>query len=166
MNHAPIQIRAARPDDLDTIVRFNQALARETENKTLVDAVIREGVRTLLAEVRRGQYFIAEVGGVVAGQTMVTYEWSDWRNGDFWWIQSVYVAPEFRRCGVFRALHGHVREAARQCGGVCGLRLYVYEQNARAMEAYLTLGMERTEYLMFEEDWGAKSHPPNGPMAR
>jgi GNAT superfamily N-acetyltransferase len=155
MTVSRIMIRPARPDDLNVIVQFNQALAGETEDKALDDAVIREGVRRLLADSRRGRYFIAEVDGMVVGQTMVTYEWSDWRNGDFWWIQSVYVSPEFRSRGVFRSLHAHVRDAANQADGVCGLRLYVYERNARAMEAYLNLGLVRTDYLMFEEDWSA-----------
>lgn len=155
MQENTIVIRTARPEDLNVIVQFNQALALETENKSLPDAVIREGVRRLLADPRRGLYFIAEIDGIVVGQTMVTLEWSDWRNGDFWWIQSVFITPEFRRRGVFRALHAHVRDTARRNSDVCGLRLYVYEQNARAMEAYLNLGMDRTEYLMFEEDWSA-----------
>lgn len=153
MSDAAMHIRLAGPDDLSVIAQFNQALAVESEKKVLADAVIREGVRSLLADATRGLYFIAEIGGMVVGQTMVTKEWSDWRNGDFWWIQSVYISPEFRRRGVFRALHAHVREAARAASGVCGLRLYVHEQNVRAMEAYLNMGMERTHYAMFEEDW-------------
>jgi GNAT superfamily N-acetyltransferase len=153
MSEAGVQIRSARSGDLNVIVQFNEALAVETETKTLQHDVIREGVRRLLAESYRGLYFIAEIGGMIVGQTMVTKEWSDWRNGDFWWIQSVYVSPEFRRRGVFRALHAHVREAARSAGSVCGLRLYVHEHNARAMEAYMNMGMDRTHYAMFEEDW-------------
>jgi len=148
-----ITIRPAGPKDQNVIVQFNQALAIETEGKTLPDAIIREGVRRLLADKRLGLYFMGEIEGVIVGQTMVTTEWSDWRNGLFWWIQSVYVSPEFRRRGVFRALHAAVREAARRSDDVCGLRLYVYENNARAMEAYLNMGMERTHYAMFEEDW-------------
>ncbi len=153
MSDAAINIRPARADDLNVIVQFNEAMGLETEKKTLDDAVIREGVRRLLADERRGQYFIAEIDGMVVGQTMVTTEWSDWRSGYFWWIQSVYVSPEFRRRGIFRALHTQVREAARRSGDVCGVRLYVHEANARAMEAYQNLGMDRTHYAMFEEDW-------------
>ena len=153
MSDATINIRPARVDDLNVIVRFNQAMALETENKTLADAMIREGVRRLLADKRLGFYSMAVIDGVVVGQTMVTTEWSDWRSGYFWWIQSVYVSPEFRRRGVFRALHMEVREAAKKSGEVCGLRLYVHEENARAMKAYRNLGMERTHYAMFEEDW-------------
>lgn len=153
MNDTAINIRPARPDDLNVIAQFNQALARESEDKTLADAVIREGVRRLLADRSLGHYFIAEIEAMIVGQTMVTTEWSDWRSGFFWWIQSVYVSPEFRRRGVFRALHMKVREAAKKSGDVCGLRLYVHEHNARAMEAYLNMGMDRTHYAMFEEDW-------------
>jgi GNAT superfamily N-acetyltransferase len=153
MTESPIRVRSGRPDDVNVIAQFNQALARETENKMLADDTIREGVRRLLADARLGQYFIAEIDGMVVGQTMVTTEWSDWRNGYFWWIQSVYVSPEFRRRGVFRALHMEVHEAARKNPDVCGLRLYVHLDNARAMEAYLNLGMERTQYAMFEEEW-------------
>lgn len=153
MSNTEVKIRPARADDLNVIVQFNQALAVETERKTLPDNVIRDGVCSLLADGQCGRYFIAEVDGMVVGQTMVTLEWSDWRNGWFWWIQSVYVSPEFRRRGVFRALHVHVRDAARAAGNTCGLRLYVHEGNHRAMEAYLNLGMERTHYALFEEDW-------------
>jgi GNAT superfamily N-acetyltransferase len=153
MVNGAIKVRPARASDLSVIVQFNQAMARETEGKELADAVIREGVGQLLADPARGLYFIAEIEDMIVGQTMVTLEWSDWRNGNFWWIQSVYVSPEFRRCGVFRALHTHIRDAAKKARGVCGLRLYVYENNHRAMEAYQNLGMERTHYAMFEEDW-------------
>lgn len=153
MNEETITVRSARSDDLNAIAQFNQALARETESKTLDQETIREGVRRLLADPSIGLYFIAEIEGMVVGQTMITTEWSDWRNGFFWWIQSVYVSPEFRRRGVFRALHMEVREAARKKPDVCGLRLYVHLDNARAMEAYLNLGMERTQYAMFEEEW-------------
>ena len=153
MNDSPIRVRSGRPDDINVIAQFNQALASETENKRLPDETIREGVRRLLADPSLGLYFIAEVDGMIVGQTMVTTEWSDWRNGYFWWIQSVYVSPEFRRRGVFRALHMEVRQAAKKNRDVCGLRLYVDLDNARAMEAYLNLGMERTHYALFEEEW-------------
>lgn len=150
-----IRIRAARPDDLDEVVAFNRAMAVETEGKELDDATIRDGVRNALADPGRARYYIAEVDGDVAGQTMITLEWSDWRNAFFWWIQSVYVKPEHRRRGVFRALHAFVRGEARRTSGVCGLRLYVYDQNDRAISTYGRLGMTRTRYLLFEEEWSA-----------
>jgi len=149
----PPIVRAAIVHDLDDIVAFNKAMAVETEGKELDDATIREGVRSALADPGRARYFIAEVNGEVAGQTMITLEWSDWRNGFFWWIQSVYVRPEHRRRGVFRALHTFVRDEARRTVGVCGLRLYVYSANSRAIATYDRLGMHRTQYLLFEEEW-------------
>lgn len=154
-----IKVRPAVHADLPVIVQFNQAMAIESEGKTLPDAVITEGVRQVLSEPGRGLYFIAEKSGIVAGQTMVTWEWSDWRNGLFWWIQSVYVMPECRKLGVFRALHGYIRDAARRTPGVCGLRLYVYEENQRAMDAYRKLGMDRTHYALFEEEWPPAALP-------
>lgn len=148
-----ISIRAARPDDLDEVVAFNKAMAVETEGKKLDDATVRDGVRKALADPDRARYYIAEVDGEVAGQTMITLEWSDWRNAFFWWIQSVYVKPELRRRGVFRALHAFVRDEARRTSGVCGLRLYVYDRNDRAIKTYGRLGMTQTHYLLFEEEW-------------
>jgi GNAT superfamily N-acetyltransferase len=150
-----IRIRAARSDDLADLVAFNKAMAIETEGKELDDATIRDGVRNALADPGRARYYVAEVDGDVAGQTMITLEWSDWRNAFFWWIQSVYVKPEHRRRGVFRALHAFVRSEARRTSGVCGLRLYVYDQNDRAISIYGRLGMTRTQYLLFEEEWSA-----------
>jgi ribosomal protein S18 acetylase RimI-like enzyme len=84
---------------------------------------------------------------------MITYEWSDWRNGLFWWIQSVYVEPRFRSQGVFKALYRHVEHLARTTPGVCGLRLYVENSNSQAQEIYQRLGLQRTAYQMFEVDF-------------
>ena len=105
------RVRPARPEDRDLIVRFNRAMARETEGRDLEEATIAAGVEALLADPSKGRYFLAERRAEVAGQLMVTPEWSDWRNGPVWWIQSVYVAPAHRRRGVYRMLHEHVREA-------------------------------------------------------
>ena len=99
----------------------------------------------------RGFYLVAEVAGAVAGCLLITYEWSDWRNRMFWWIQSVYVKPEFRGRGVYTALDGKVRELAAREGNVCGFRLYVHKGNARAQEVYRSLGMEETAYLVYED---------------
>ena len=147
-----ITVRAAEPSDAGTIVRFNRAMARETEDRDLDPEVLRAGVRTLLSDPGRGSYWIAEREGEVAGQTLVTIEWSDWRNAEIWWIQSVYVAPDHRRAGVYRALHDHVRDRARQ-RGAAGLRLYVDRDNRRARAAYRELGMEEARYVMYEEMW-------------
>ena len=152
-----IIIRPATLDDADPIVAFNSALAAETECKSLDVRNITVGVRAALADPSRSLYFVAEVEGEVIGQTMVTFEWSDWRNGFFWWIQSVYVDSRFRRRGVFRALHEYVRREARSRPEVCGLRLYVHHDNRRAIKTYAQLGMPQSEYLMCEEDWSGES---------
>ena len=153
MTHPRIHIRRATTEDMEIIVGFNQAMAVESEQKTLDPAAVSGGVRQALGDSSRCLYFVAEVDGAIAGQTMVTTEWSDWRNGFFWWIQSVYVAPVFRRRGVFRALHQHVRDLARARPDVCGLRLYVHHDNERAILTYDGLGMKMTEYGLCEEDW-------------
>ncbi len=142
-------IREAGPADLDTIVDFNIHIARETEDKALDRATVAKGVETLLREPVRGRFWIAEANDRPVGQIMITFEWSDWMAADFWWIQSVYVAPESRRKGVYRALHAHVEEEAKR-GGACGLRLYVERDNDRAKKAYEALGMRHSRYDLFE----------------
>lgn len=144
-------IRNATPEDAATIASFNQRMAVETENKTLADDVIRAGVDRVLGDSSHGTYYIARDEARIVGQLMITLEWSDWRNGWFWWIQSVYVVPEARKHGVFRALYAHVKELARQRGDVCGIRLYVEKENARAQSTYLSLGMDMTHYLLMED---------------
>ena len=145
-----LRIRKAQAADADHIAAFNRAMASETEGKTLIPELIAAGVRRLLAEPALGFYAVAEHEGEVVGCLMVTNEWSDWRNGWWWWIQSVYVAPEARRSGVFRALYVHVETQARDTPGVCGLRLYVEKDNARAQATYAALGMLDARYRVFE----------------
>lgn len=144
-------VRRAQPADADAIAAFNAAMAFETEGKRLLPQVLGAGVRRLLVEPGLGFYLVAEAQGEVVACLMVTTEWSDWRNGRFWWIQSVYVQPAWRRRGVFRALYRQGREAALREPDVCGLRLYVEHENAVAQSTYLHLGMQRTDYLLFEE---------------
>jgi ribosomal protein S18 acetylase RimI-like enzyme len=146
-----MQIRLATPADAEVLVEFNCAMAAETEGKNLLPEVIGAGVRGLLARPASGFYVIAENPGRVAGSLLITKEWSDWRNGDFWWIQSVYVRPEFRRQGVYRRLYRHVQELAASDPRVCGFRLYVERENERAQETYRKLGMKETRYLVYEE---------------
>lgn len=146
-----IVIRRALRGDASVIVEFNRLLAEESEGKTLDLALLRLGVEAGLADPNKALYFVAEDGGVVLGQMMVTFEWSDWRNGWFWWIQSVYVSPEARRRGVFRALYEHVAQTARQDATVIGLRLYVEKENHAAQQTYLRMGMEWTGYQMLEK---------------
>jgi GNAT superfamily N-acetyltransferase len=159
----PILIRDARPEDWPTIAEFNAALAWETEGKRLSRPVLDAGVQRALADTNKGRYFIAEGAGHVVGQTLVTYEWSDWRDGWLWWIQSVYVTPAARGQGVYRRLHGHIRDQALRSGQVRGLRLYVENANTRAQTTYQALGMVDSGYRLFEEDWSAATDRSSGP---
>ena len=151
-----MNVRQARASDAAVISDFNIRMAQETENRRLNRARVRRGVAALLKDRTKGTYFLAEEKGTVAGQLSITYEWSDWRNGDFWWIQSVYVAPEFRQRGVFRALYEHAHRLAKSRRGVCGLRLYVDADNTRAQRAYERLGMNESHYKFFEIDFVLK----------
>ena len=152
MSDKPIRIRRGSVADLDTIVAFNQAMAVESENKTLDLSTVTAGVRRALEDPGRSVYFLAEASGTVVGQAMVTMEWSDWRNGFFWWIQSVYVDPGSRNRGVFRAIYQHIHALARKRPDVCGVRLYVHRDNRAAIDVYGKLGMKQTDYLLYEED--------------
>ena len=146
----PAVVRAATPADVEFLVDGNARMALETENLTLDRQRLQTGVEAVFADAGRGFYLIAEVDGERAGQMMITYEWSDWRNGVFWWIQSVYTVPEMRGRGAFRALYAAVDEMARERGGVCGLRLYVEAHNEAAQATYRRCGMSETVYKMFE----------------
>jgi ribosomal protein S18 acetylase RimI-like enzyme len=146
-------VRPARADDLAVLVDFNAALARETESRELDRPTLERGVATLLADPTKGRYFVAEDDGVVVGALCITYEWSDWRNAVFWWIQSVYVRAEHRRTGVYTALYRAIEAQAREDAGVCGLRLYVDHDNARAQSVYAALGMRESHYRFFEIDF-------------
>ncbi len=148
----PVTIRSATLDDLERIVLFNQAMARETEGRDLDRRTLSKGVERLLKQPARGEYFVAEQDGEIVGQLMVTTEWSDWRNGEIWWLQSVYVSKRLRREGVYRRLHEYVRNLARE-RKVIGLRLYVDRDNGPAQATYGALGMEESSYLLFEEFW-------------
>jgi ribosomal protein S18 acetylase RimI-like enzyme len=148
-----ISIRRARLADAGIITRFNAAMGKETEGIKLDRKRLQAGVRSILRDRHKGFYLLAEVGGRVVGQMMITREWSDWRNSHFWWIQSVYVLPAYRRRGVYRALHQYVISASKRRKDVCGIRLYVDRQNKRAQMVYRKLGMRRSTYDMFEEDF-------------
>ncbi|HET6806579.1 MAG TPA: GNAT family N-acetyltransferase [Frateuria sp.] len=145
-----LTIRPATRDDILHLVDWNAAMAQETEAKALDRAVLARGVQGVFDEPRRGFYLVAERDGTAVGSLLVTYEWSDWRCGDFWWIQSVYVVPAARRAGVFRALYAAVRAKAAVAGAV-GLRLYVETENHRAQRTYAELGMAPCHYFMYEE---------------
>ena len=144
-------IRDATCDDAETLAHFAEAMARETEDKALDPATVRAGIRAVLRDTAKGFYLVVEQEAEVVGALMVTTEWSDWRNGTFWWIQSVYVRPEARRQGIYTALHTHVQQRAATRDDVCGLRLYVETDNAGARETYEQLGMTSTTYRLYEQ---------------
>ena len=143
----PISIRAAERADIPFLVECNAAMASETEHKTLDRDVLTRGTQAVFDDPRRGFYLVAELEGERAGCLLITYEWSDWRNGDWWWFQSVYVTKAARRTGVFRALYADVERRARAAGAV-GMRLYVERDNERARQTYASLGMDEEPYKM------------------
>jgi ribosomal protein S18 acetylase RimI-like enzyme len=146
-----IKVRMATVSDRDAFVRFNRAMALETENKELNEKVVGPGVAAVFDHPGRGFYVVAQCADDIVAALMVTFEWSDWRNASFWWIQSVYVVPQFRRRGLYRRLYDFVRDRARSEGGVCGFRLYVEKNNLTAQRVYESLGMSASDYLMYEE---------------
>lgn len=148
-----LQVRAATIADVDALMAFNRAMAWETERKQLNESIVRRGVERQLLEPSLGRYFIADRNHMAVGTLALTTEWSDWRNGLFWWIQSVYVLPDHRRAGVYSALHRHVVDLAKSTPGVIGIRLYVERDNVNAQQTYLALGMVETHYRLFEEEF-------------
>ena len=150
---SPTDIRQATAADVEIIVAFNRSMAQETEVKELPPQVLLPGVQAAVEDQSLARYFLASRDGTVVGQLMLTTEWSDWRNGQIWWIQSVYVRPEHRRGGVFRALYQHVEQLGRHTPGVVGLRLYVERHNVIAQRVYEMLGMRDAGYVVFERMW-------------
>ena len=149
-----LTIRQADLSDAAVIADFNLRLAAETEALHLDPECVNQGVAAILSDPAKGLYFVAQINGEVVGQVMITYEWSDWRNGNLWWLQSVYVRKDYRRQGIFRALFKHLQDLAQKSGEVCGLRLYMHSENARARNSYQQLGMKRTQYEVFEMELG------------
>ena len=149
--HPDICIREAHTDDLSILVENNLALAKETESLNLDKDVLRKGIEQALSR-EECHYFVAVISGKVVGQTMITYEWSDWRNGVIWWIQSVYVFPEYRKQGVFRTLFKHIENLARADPQVKALRLYVMQNNNTGQRTYPNLGMNDSGYIVFEKE--------------
>lgn len=154
-----INVRRGVTSDLETIMEFNAAMAQETEGKTLDLDCLRSGVWAVLNDEGLGFYLVAEIAGQIVGQLMVTTEWSDWRNAHFWWIQSVYVNPGFRRQGIYRSLDRHVKDEALNLPGVCGLRLYVDRDNHVAQAVYAGLEMHHSNYDMYEVDFNETHYP-------
>ncbi|QDH71419.1 GNAT family N-acetyltransferase [Marilutibacter alkalisoli] len=157
-----LRIRDAHAADAPLLAQWAAAMAWETEHKRLDPATVLAGVTAGIADPGKARYLMAmhdaplagdEMIAVPAGTLMLTREWSDWRNGEWWWIQSVYVAPEYRRQGVFAALYRHVEAQARATAGVVGLRLYVERENEKAQHTYRALGMDDAGYRVFEAEW-------------
>src|SRR6185437_4923226 len=152
-----LHIRPACQDDVEAIVMFNAAMAFETEGHRLDLSTLRKGSLAFLGSPRYGFYIVAELpegkSYKPVGQLMITYEWSDWRNGIFWWIQSVYVVPDRRGLGVFRAMHDHILVKAKAEPHVCGMRLYVERENHRAQTVYQRVGLTPSVYMVFEQDF-------------
>jgi ribosomal protein S18 acetylase RimI-like enzyme len=146
-----MNIRSATINDAAAIAEFNIKMAKETEDMDLIPQVINAGVVNMIENPQMGFYLVAEADNIIQASLMVTTEWSDWRNGLFWWIQSVYVQPEFRRMGLYSKLYQKVKSLADDESNVCGFRLYVEHENVTAQNTYHALGMEETDYKMFEE---------------
>lgn len=152
-----IRVRPARPTDIETLITYSAALARETEWKQLHKDRLRAGILAIMRSPGMGFLIVAEVDNNhqsrTVGQLMVTYEWSDWRNSIFWWIQSVYVDPAWRRQGVYRAMHRHIIEKAKAEQNICGIRLYVEQHNHTAQIAYRKMGLCPAQYIVYEEEF-------------
>jgi GNAT superfamily N-acetyltransferase len=150
-------IRPATPEDVDVLVEFSMAMALETEGRRLNPERLRLGILAVFESAARGFYLVAELRderrSTVIGQLLVTYEWSDWRNATFWWIQSLYVVPSHRRQGVYTRMHEFVLGQARARKDVCGVRLYVEEKNIIAQATYHRVGLARAPYCVFETDF-------------
>jgi ribosomal protein S18 acetylase RimI-like enzyme len=149
-------VRPARQEDVPSIVAFSAAMALETEGRELDQVRLRKGTIALLASPTHGFFMVAELPQVdrrLIGQLMITYEWSDWRNAAFWWIQSVYVDPAWRRQGVFRRMHDTVLATAKADPTICGVRLYVEQTNRLAQTAYRLVGLTPSSYIVYETDF-------------
>ncbi len=162
MPDMPLTIRDATRADTEFLVESNAAMAIETEDKTLDRDILARGVNAVFEHPARGFYLIAERDGKALGCLMITREWSDWRGGDWWWIQSVYVTTDARRTGAFRALYNEVEHRARDTADVIGLRLYVETHNSAARTTYASLGMVETPYDLLECEFGGTSPSRDG----
>ncbi|WP_455507093.1 N-acetyltransferase family protein [Clostridium sp.] len=147
-----MNIRKALNKDIDVIARYNYNLAYETENKILDMNILTKGVEAIIKDENKGIYHVCEINGEVVGQIMYTFEWSDWRNGTFLWIQSAYVNKEFRGMGVFKALYKFIRDIADNDNNICGIRLYVEKENTIAKKTYKNIGMKECNYYIYEYD--------------
>ena len=148
-NH--VRVRIAKPNDIDSVVKFNRAMALETERKELSLPLLTEGVKAVFDNPKHGFYVVAEIDSEVIACLLVTYEWSDWRCKLFWWLQSLYVLPQYRQQGVFQQLYKFVKEKALNKSNICGFRLYVEKDNHIAHSSYEKVGMNKSCYKIYEE---------------
>jgi GNAT superfamily N-acetyltransferase len=153
MSDINIVVREGARRDTNDIVRFQQAMAFETEGKVLDDAPLKSGVTGIFGSSEKGFYLVAEVDGHLVGSLLITYEWSDWRNATFWWIQSVFVDTNWRRKGVYRSMHNYIFRIADSREDICGIRLYVERTNTIAQKTYNDLGMAHSHYDLYEIDF-------------
>jgi L-amino acid N-acyltransferase YncA len=144
-----VSIRKARTDDASIIIDFQKKMAWETEKMTLENDILTRGVNTVFSHPELGQYWVAEDENKVIASLLITNEWSDWRNANVWWFQSVYVLSAYRRKGVFRSMYTSIRDEAEN-KGIAGLRLYVETNNSGAQMTYKALGMRSEHYIMYE----------------
>lgn len=158
VSNMTIIIRDATPADAPVIAEYNNRMSEETEGKSLDPGLIGPGVEAMLADSNKGRYWVAELDGEVIGQIMITYEWSDWRNGTIWWIQSVYVHADHRRQGVYTRLYRYLESLANGTEGVVGIRLYVEKDNEQALATYEKLGMSDTGYRMMQSMFDSKTN--------
>ena len=152
MDNPNVTVRRAAPEDAPTIVRFQMSMALETEGKALDESTLAVGVRAVFKSPNNGFYLVAEIGETVVGSLLITYEWSDWRSSDFWWIQSVFVDADYRRRGVYTAMHNRAIRMATE-DEACGVRLYVERTNLTAQKTYAGLGMSQSHYDLYEIDF-------------
>ncbi len=150
MNRTNYIIRKAELEDLSTIVSFNQSLAMEIRREKLKSEIITSGVQAVLKDSHLGFYTVVEIEVKIIAIALITFEWSDWRNAWFWWLQDVYVEPSYRQQGIFSSLYMHLKQQA-QLANVSGLRLYVYKGNTKAQEFYRRVGMNPSNSLIFED---------------
>ena len=146
-----IKIRLGIESDIELLTQFNLSMAKETENLQLNHDIVFSGIASVMKDKSLGFYLIAELDNEIAGSLLITYEWSDWRDGLFWWIQSVYVKPQFRRSGIYKNLYYYVKQLSKSHPNIRGFRLYVEESNHLAQMAYESLGMHATHYKLYEE---------------
>ena len=148
--HSAVTYRSARQGDVDSIVAFQLAMAKETEDIELHPPTVISGVRTVFESPELGRYFVAEQDGQLVASLLITHEWSDWRNRTVWWIQSVFVIPDRRKQGIYAGLYLYIKSLCENDSSLAGIRLYVDRRNDSAQQVYLRLGMNGDHYQLFE----------------